>query len=114
MGTRILRSVTLVGLLVLLGLILRSGVFSSRGQCFTASSIGQEPVDLVDRLRSGSKQKVNVYFYIHSNETDGRELFVMSKCPDGEDGEATMVNVMEKVGHKVLLNFTYIARYTLS
>jgi hypothetical protein len=44
-------------------------------------------------------------------KTDGRELFVMSKCPDGEDGEATMVNVMEKVGHKVSLNFTYIARY---
>jgi hypothetical protein len=40
-----------------------------------------------------------------------RELFVMSKCPDGEDGEATIANVMEKVGHKVSLNFTYIARY---
>ena len=38
----------------------------------------------------------------------------MSKCPDGEDGEATIAGVMEKVGHKVALNFTYIATYTSS
>lgn len=35
----------------------------------------------------------------------------MSKCPDAEDGEATIAEVMEKVGHKVALNFTYIATY---
>ena len=41
-----------------------------------------------------------------------REVFVMSKCPDAEDGEATIISVMEKVGAKVALNFTYIATYT--
>jgi len=35
----------------------------------------------------------------------------MSKCPDAVDAEATIVQVMEKVGHKVSLNFTYIATY---
>jgi hypothetical protein len=41
---------------------------------------------------------------------DDREVFVMSKCPDGEDGENTIADVMEKVASKVSLNFTYIAR----
>ena len=35
----------------------------------------------------------------------------MSKCPDAEDGEAAIAQVMEKVGNKVSLNFTYIAMY---
>ena len=35
----------------------------------------------------------------------------MSKCPDGEVGEATIATVMENVGNKVSLNFTYIASY---
>lgn len=35
----------------------------------------------------------------------------MSKCPDAEDAEATIITVMENVGHKVALNFTYIATY---
>src|SRR5579859_7427037 len=39
------------------------------------------------------------------------EMFVMSQCPDAMDGEATIAQVMEKVGNKVNLNFTYIARY---
>ena len=42
---------------------------------------------------------------------DDREVFVMSKCPDGEDGENTIATVMEKVASKVALNFTYIARF---
>jgi Gamma interferon inducible lysosomal thiol reductase (GILT) len=36
---------------------------------------------------------------------------VMSKCPDAADAEGTLVNVMENVGQKVSLNFTYIASY---
>lgn len=36
----------------------------------------------------------------------------MSKCPDAEDAEATMLSVMEKVGDKISLNFTYIASYS--
>jgi hypothetical protein len=39
----------------------------------------------------------------------------MSKCPDAVDAEAVLVTVMQNVGHKVSLNFTYIASYkTLS
>jgi len=33
----------------------------------------------------------------------------MSRGPDGEDGETVMADVMQRVGHKVALNFTYIA-----
>lgn len=36
----------------------------------------------------------------------------MSKCPDAEYAEAVIINVMENVGQKVELNFTYIATYT--
>jgi hypothetical protein len=36
----------------------------------------------------------------------------MSKCPDAEDAESTLLTVMENVGHKVSLNFTYVASYT--
>ena len=42
----------------------------------------------------------------------GREVFVMSKCPDAVDAEATIATVMENVGLKISLNFTYIASYT--
>jgi Gamma interferon inducible lysosomal thiol reductase (GILT) len=35
----------------------------------------------------------------------------MSKCPDAEEGEAMMAEVMQNVGHKVSLNFTYIATF---
>jgi hypothetical protein len=35
----------------------------------------------------------------------------MSKCPDAEYAEATIITVMENVGHKAELNFTYIATY---
>jgi len=37
----------------------------------------------------------------------------MSRCPDGQDAEATITEVMQEVGHKVSLNFTYIATYSL-
>lgn len=113
-GARIIRSVIIVGSFVLLGAVLHAGVFYPRGQCFAALNMGQEPVDLVDRLQLGNKQKVTVYVRCYLGKLNVRELFVMSKCPDGEDGEATIANVMEKVGHKVSLNFTYIARYSLS
>jgi hypothetical protein len=43
-----------------------------------------------------------------------RELFVMSKCPDAADAEATIATVKGNVGDKVYLNFTYIASYTVS
>lgn len=36
----------------------------------------------------------------------------MSKCPDAAHAEATIASVMENVGHKVSLNFTYIASYS--
>lgn len=110
LGIRIIRSVTLVGLFVLLGVVLHASVFYPRGQCFAALDIGHESVDLVDRLQHGIKQKVKVYVLVIW-EVYVRELFVMSKCPDGEDGEAIIANVMEKVRYKVSLNFTYIARY---
>ena|SRR5437667_220941 len=35
----------------------------------------------------------------------------MSQCPDAADAEAAIASVMENVGHKVQLNFTYIASY---
>jgi hypothetical protein len=35
----------------------------------------------------------------------------MSKCPDAQDAEATILTVMEIVGNKVDLNFTYVASY---
>lgn len=35
----------------------------------------------------------------------------MSKCLDAEYAEAAMIGVMENVGHKVELNFTYISTY---
>jgi hypothetical protein len=38
----------------------------------------------------------------------------MSKCPDAVDAEAVLVTVMQSVGHKVSLNFTYIASYQTS
>lgn len=42
---------------------------------------------------------------------DCREIFVMSKCPDAQDAEATILTVMENAENKVDLNFTYIASY---
>jgi hypothetical protein len=51
-----------------------------------------------------------MYFYILADDS---EVFVMSRCPDGQDGEATMAEVMQQVKHKVSLNFTYIATYLL-
>jgi len=38
----------------------------------------------------------------------------MSRCPDAQDAEITIAEVMQEVGRKISLNFTYIATYPFS
>jgi hypothetical protein len=74
--------------------------------------MGQEPIE-VDQLQVNMREKVDMYCYSMTVGLIPREIFVMSKCPDAEDAETAMINVLENVGHKVHLNFTYIATYVL-
>lgn len=100
------RVLLLVGLFAVLYVTLQVAVLGPRGECLASLGLGQAPIE---EERVGHKTRVDVY--VLSYVIDGREVFVMSKCPDAEDGEATIAKVMEKVGTKVSLNFTYIATY---
>ena len=98
------------GLVVLLILIVHAGVLYPRGRCLASLDMGQEPID-VEQLRLGLEKRVDLYRTQTEFNVDCRETFVMSKCPDAKDAEATILTVLGNVGNKVDLNFTYIASY---
>jgi hypothetical protein len=103
----------LLCLLLCLGIVFHVGVLSPRMQCLASLDMGLQPLDPLETVNRilVNKPKVDVYFPCDKGiGIDDREVFVMSKCPDGEDGENTIADVMEKVASKVSLNFTYIAR----
>ena len=120
LGTRILRTVVLVAAVLVLLMILHAGVLYPRGQCLASVDMGDEPLkDDVFYWKQDTKQ-VDMYGFFSFLFFScigvwlilSREMFVMSKCPDAADAEATITTVMNSVGHKVNLNFTYIASYT--
>jgi|SRR5271169_5177904 len=120
LGTRILRTVIVVGVVLMVVVVLQAGVLYPRGYCVTSVEIGQEPSRVVGSFYGDNNTKqVDLYvrfanFCMGGWLMGGRELFVMSKCPDAADAEATIATVMENVGDKVNLNFTYIASYIIS
>jgi hypothetical protein len=107
---RILLSVIMFGLVVLLHLIVNGGVLYPWSRCLASLDMGQEPID-VEQLRLGLKERVDLYRTKTEFNVNCREAFVMSKCPDAKDAEATILTVMGNVANKVDLNFTYIASY---
>ena len=100
----------MAGLAVLLIVIVHTGVLYPRRLCLASLDMGQEPID-VKQLQLGFAARVDLY-HTRGINVDCREMFVMSKCPDAEDAEATILTVMENVVDKVDLNFTYIASYS--
>jgi hypothetical protein len=100
----------LVGVLALLLLSLHAGVFGARGQCLASLGLNQAPIH---GGLGKSRHRTRVDVYVPFVEVNCREIFVMSKCPDAVDGEATIAKVMEKVGDKVALNVTYIVTYSI-
>lgn len=86
------------------------GMLHFKKQCPASLGRGHYIVEL-DHLELENRARVNVYVTLHNVIEFPREIFVMSKCPDAEDAEATILDVMQNVGHKASLNFTYIASY---
>jgi hypothetical protein len=64
LGTRILRTVILVGVILVVAVLLHAGVLYPRGQCLSSVDIGQEPVQVVGSFygEDNSKQ-VDLYAY---------------------------------------------------
>lgn len=60
LGPRILRSVIMVGLVLLLGVIVFTSILYPRGQCLASLDMGQEPIE-VDELQVDVKEKVDLY-----------------------------------------------------
>jgi hypothetical protein len=64
LGARILRSVIMVGLVVLLILIVHAGVLHLREPSL---DMGQEPID-VEQLQFGPRARVDLYYSTTRNE----------------------------------------------
>ena len=58
---RILRSVIVVGLVVLFIAIVSGGVLYSRGECLASLDMGGEPIE-VEQLQPGLEAKVDLYY----------------------------------------------------
>lgn len=67
LGARILRSVIMVGLVVLLILIAHAGVLYLRGLSLASLDMGQEPID-VEQLQFGLRARVDLYYNTTGNE----------------------------------------------
>ena len=114
LGTRILRTAIIVGLALAVVVILHTGVLYPRGRCFASVHVDREHFSEESFYGEHNTKAVNLCvlsccFGASDWLMRIRELFVMSKCPDAADAEATIATVMDNVGHKVNLNFTYIA-----
>jgi hypothetical protein len=60
LGSRILRPFLIIGLVVVLIVIVRTGVLYPRGQCLASLDMGQEPIEPKDSFQLNHNEKVDM------------------------------------------------------